>query len=280
MAQLHIGLLARQRTRNNVRSALERLPDGLDDVYDAVIDRIKSQSSDDTSLALKILSWITYAKVPLGAAVLQHAVVVTENIRDISDDDLIDVEDLVSVCAGIVTVDRESGIIRLIHYTTQKYLQNYLQRQLPTTDANIAMTCLVYLGFDIFGNSCQSKSALEQRLKKYKFYSYAAQYWGEHTRGGLENDDSIQAAVIETFFQTSGKLESMNQVRVCLKFPWRSLPKSTGRTLLHVIAEDGLSMLLKEREYMYKRFLTEFNIQDQPYENRKVANGHHTSKGF
>lgn len=251
MAQLYIGLLSRQRTRNNIRSALEQLPDGLNDVYDAVMDRIKSQSSNDADLALKILSWITYAKMPLEAVVLQHAVVITENIMEIDDDDLIDIEDLVSICAGIVTVDRESGIIRLIHYTTQKYLQNYLQCQLPAANANIAMTCLVYLGFDIFDYSCQSESALKQRLMKYKFYSYAAQYWGEHTRGDPENDDSIQTAIIETFFQTSGKLESMNQIRVFLKSRFR---RATGRTLLHVIAEDGLLMLLKEREYMYQSF--------------------------
>src|SRR5436190_23841759 len=104
LAQLHIGLLARQRTRNDVRSALKQLPDGLNDMYDAVMNRIGNQSSNDATLALKILSWITYAKAPLESTVLQHAVAVTKNTNDIGDDDLIAVEELVSVCAGIVTI--------------------------------------------------------------------------------------------------------------------------------------------------------------------------------
>jgi len=30
---------------------------------------------------------------------------------------------LVDVCAGIVRVDEESGVVHLIHYTTQKYFE-------------------------------------------------------------------------------------------------------------------------------------------------------------
>lgn len=240
MAQLHIGLLARQRTRNDVRSALEQLPDRLNDVYDAVMDRIKSQSSDDSSLALKILSWITYAKAPLKSTVLQHAVAVAENTKDISDDDLIDVEDLVSVCAGIVTVDRESGIIRLVHYTTQKYLQNYLQSQLPTVNINIAVTCLVYLGFDAFNYPCQNKSELEERLKKYKLYSYAARYLGEHTRGDME--ERIKNRFFETF-QSQGKRDSIDQTIIYCSELWHPFKERTNRSLLHIVSEIGLSTI-------------------------------------
>ena len=30
---------------------------------------------------------------------------------------------MVSVCAGLVTVDEESDIIRLVHYTTQEFFE-------------------------------------------------------------------------------------------------------------------------------------------------------------
>ena len=204
MAPLHIGPLARQRTRNDVRSALEQLPDGLIDVYDVVMNRIRSQSSDDANLALKILSWITYAKAPLKSTVRQHAVAVTENIRDISDDDLIDIEDLVSVCAGIVTVAE----VVLYAWSTivLNNLQSYLQSQLPTANVDISMTCLVYLGFDVFNNPCQKKSELKERLTKYKLYSYAAQYLGEHACGDTE--DHIKNRFFETF-QIQGKRDSV-----------------------------------------------------------------------
>ena len=86
-------------------------------------------------------------------------------------------------------------------------------------------------------------------MQNYKLLSYAAVYWGYHIRGDLEKDNSFQTMVVKTFLQTPGKLESMNQIRLYLKFRWRRT--STGGTLLHVIAEDGLLMLLK---YMYEIF--------------------------
>ena len=240
MAQLHIGLLARQRTRNNVLSALEKLPDGLNDVYDAVMNRIRSQSTDDASLALKILSWITYAKVPLKSTVLQHAVAVTEYTKDISDDDLIDVEDLVSVCVGIVTVDSESGIIRLVHYTTQTYLQSYLQSQFPTANVDIAMTCLVYLGFDVFNNPCRNKTELEERLTKYNLYTYAALYLGEHACGDTERH--IMNRFFETF-QTQGKRDSVGQTVIYYSAWWHPFVRRTNRLLLHIVSGIGLSTI-------------------------------------
>ena len=35
---------------------------------------------------------------------------------------------LVSVCAGLVTIDRESNIIRLVHYTTEEFFERIQAR--------------------------------------------------------------------------------------------------------------------------------------------------------
>ena len=41
----------------------------------------------------------------------------------LDEENLPEIEDMVSVCAGLVTIDEESNIIRLVHYTTQEYFE-------------------------------------------------------------------------------------------------------------------------------------------------------------
>src|SRR5579859_4802100 len=143
-------MLSEQRTQNAVRAALENLPSGLDNTYKDVMERISKQGKADVDLALKVLSWITYAKVPLEAKALQHAVAIKPGMTTLDDGDLTDEDDLISVCAGIVTIDRESGIVRLVHYTTQKYLEKHFMEQ----KVEVARGCLTYLGLDVFRGPC------------------------------------------------------------------------------------------------------------------------------
>jgi hypothetical protein len=55
---------------------------------------------------------------------------------ELDEDNLPQIEDMVSVCAGLVTVDEESGIIRLVHYTTQEYFQRTQKIWFPDAENN------------------------------------------------------------------------------------------------------------------------------------------------
>jgi hypothetical protein len=72
------------------------------------------------------------------------------------DEDKVDLEnvltpeDLVSVCAGLVTVDQESAVIRLVHYTTQEYFERTGDAWNPGGRLHVATTCLTYLSFSTF----------------------------------------------------------------------------------------------------------------------------------
>jgi ankyrin repeat protein len=189
MAQLHVGLISKKRTRRDIISSLEELPEELDGVYDDIMSRIRSQERDDVKLATRILEWITFAKEPLKDIMIQHAVATVSKGTDIEDDDLILVDELISTCAGMVTLDRESGIIRLVHYTTQKYLES----KLPEAQYNIATTCLTYLGLSLFRNT----PGIGRTFKKYPLCSYALRNWIAHSRGVAE--DSFTTAVLGTF---------------------------------------------------------------------------------
>ena len=92
-------------------------------------------------------------------------------------------EDVISVCAGLVTIDEESSIIRLVHYTTQEYFERVCLEWNPGAQEEIAIACLTYLSFDTFrSGSCTGDEAFKQRLTKNPFFNYLAHYWGGHVR--------------------------------------------------------------------------------------------------
>jgi hypothetical protein len=173
----------------------------LEETYQAALDRIEN---DD--IGMRTLKWVTYAKRHLKSTELQHALAVEPTTRDIEEDDLIEVSDLVSRCAGLVILDSESGIFRLVHYTTQTFLQDRLKAD---GNAEIAITCLRYLSFPGFSNSFPNRLSMDSCLEKYKLGRYAARSWFEHLRGISENE--FHSRILETF-GTQGTRDSVFQI--------------------------------------------------------------------
>jgi hypothetical protein len=118
----------------------------LGKAYDDAMKRI-TQEPCSRDLAVQVLSWITCAKRPLTTTELQHALTVEPGDSELGEDDLLEVDGMVAVCADLVTVDEESGIIRLVHFTTQEYFQKTQARWFPTAEQEISMTCITYLSF-------------------------------------------------------------------------------------------------------------------------------------
>jgi hypothetical protein len=100
--------------RREVRKALESLPQMLDDTYKEAMERIEAQCGDDRNLAERVLSWITYAFRPLSLQELRYALGTMRGMTEVTDDDLDDQDVLISVCGGLVIVDEESSIVRLV----------------------------------------------------------------------------------------------------------------------------------------------------------------------
>lgn len=87
------------------------------------MDRIEGQLQDQEELAKQVLSWITCAKRLLTILELQHALAIEIGDSKLDEENLLQIEDMVSVCAGLVTIDEESSIIRLVYYITQEYFE-------------------------------------------------------------------------------------------------------------------------------------------------------------
>jgi ankyrin repeat protein len=160
------------------------------------MERINGQVKDQEDLARQVLLWITCAHRPLATTELQHALGVEVGEPRLDKDNLPEIEDMVSVCAGLVTVDEESGIIRLVHYTTQEYFERTQKQWFPNAEDNIAAICVTYLSFHTFeygvfpvsleailpkyDRSRKRKNQAKNYSEKYPFLSYAANYWTTH----------------------------------------------------------------------------------------------------
>jgi ankyrin repeat protein len=210
------------------------------------MERIIGQVKDQEELAKQVLSWITCAKRPLTTTELQHALAVEIGESQLDKDNLPEVKDIVSVCAGLVTVDEESGIIRLVHYTTQEYFDRTQGKWFPNVQTNITATCVAYLSFDVFEcGICQNDKEFEQRLQIHRLYDYAAHNWGYHAR---EASTSCQDGVMK-FLQKQAQVEASSQALMAVN-DWpehtqysQQVPKQM--TGLHLAAYLGVEIVVR-----------------------------------
>jgi ankyrin repeat protein len=248
LARLYVDALLDKRTKSRVQSTLETLSSGsqtLEKAYEDAIKRLESQLSDDAALAREVISWIVYAERALTTTELRHALAVQLGGTSLDSDNMLDTEDIVSVCAGLVTVDKKSNIIRLVHYTAQEYFERTRGVWSPHGHLDITRTCLTYLSFDVFrSGNCSNVTEYKHRIHTYPFLEYAARYWGKHAT-------SIQEATFDLVYATlSGEslLSSMSQVLdVSESRRWNASQRyPTTRNILHMLAYFGLHILAEK----------------------------------
>jgi hypothetical protein len=118
LAVLHVKFLKDQPNEHHILRALDKFPDGLDETYDAAIERIRSHPvHENVEISLRTLKWVTFARRPLLDLELLHALTVKDNSKDLEKSDLQKIEKVITLCAGLVVLDQE-GVVRLVHETT------------------------------------------------------------------------------------------------------------------------------------------------------------------
>ena len=188
--------LATKKDPNAIRKALKTLPEGLHGTYDEVMRRIESQNDDDKQLARRVLFWIFYALRPLTLGELQHALAVEPGELELDEGNIIDGELLASPCAGLVVADRESNIVRLVHYTTQEYLEQNPPDWFSTVQTEIARTCLTYLSFSTFAQGpCTSIESFDDRVEKHAFLHYGTGNLITHLQSLQKLEDSVSELI-------------------------------------------------------------------------------------
>jgi ankyrin repeat protein len=257
LARLYVDALLDKRTKSRVLSTLDTLSNeshSLENAYEDAISRLKNQLPEDAALAIRVITWVVYAKRALTIAELRHALAVELEETVFDSDNLLDTEDIISVCAGLVTIDKESNIIRLVHYTTQEYFDRTRSIWSPYGNLDITRTCLTYLSFDVFrSGNCLTFTAFKHRMATYPFMSYATRYWGKHASSIQE---SVPFHLVCTTLLDQGRLSSMAQVLdlaewfdsmlQTLSTPEYFDSHASRTNVLHVLAHFGLDILAEK----------------------------------
>jgi len=176
--------------------------------YDQTMKRINGQKRCLQELAMKVLSWITCARRPLTTLELQHALAIQDGDVELDEENLPDIEQMVSICAGLVTVDQEFNIIHLVHYTAQEYFERTHTSWFPHAHTDIGKACVTYISFNNFETGyCRTDEEFGTRLDLNPLYDYAARNWGHHVRGNSMERDQL----VFNFLKCEPKVIASNQ---------------------------------------------------------------------
>lgn len=234
--------LQSKSTSKAVRQTLRTLPKDLDSTYEEALRRIEDQSDDDKELAHRILQWISFAMRPLELDELQCALAVEPELQELDEDNIIDVDLLTSVCAGLVVVDQESQIIRLVHFSTQEYFKRVRNTRFPTAQQHIGQTCLSYLCFDEFGSGPYiDEPSAHHRIYTHHLLAYASEFWGDHVRGSVEIE--LEAEILAFLGKASNVSSSLQVMHSNPHKNWVSgetMKFQRNVTMLQLAAHFGL----------------------------------------
>lgn len=259
-----------------IKKALEILPKGsnaLDLAYDGAMQRIENQMEGFKLLAKQLLGWLTYSERLMTVKEVQHALAIEPGTPEFDEDNLGDIEEVLGFCAGLIIVDEETQIIRLVHYTTQEYFRRNGDRVLACAKQDIAIGCLTYLlyenfkdgwanevGQEDFAEGNRAEDALrnreedytgpvEARLQKYPFLEYAATYWQTHAR--LCKQPNVKNLML-SFVKDDCRVSSASQVLLVLESQYNIVRDMNGTmsrsplSAMHIIAYFGYEGMISE----------------------------------
>jgi len=186
LASLNIDGILQESTVYRRRERLSKIADGLGlgDVYDATIDRIKAQGGDKSRLGIGALMWISHAERPLRQNDLCRALAIELGSRDFNADNIPSIKTLIGCCQGLITVDKKSSTVRLVHFTLKEYLSAHPDI-FSSPHSTIAEICLTYLNSQQVKALSPSASGGPYYLEP--FLQYCSLYWGAHARRELSD---------------------------------------------------------------------------------------------
>jgi len=245
LASLQLDFIFNERYFEGREKALASslFPKTPEDVYTAMLQRIKGGDKFSSEVPFRALSWIFHSKRPLHFDELCEAISIEpSNKFDRSSLKTITAEKLISRCESFVKYEEVNDEFRFFHETANDHLKKIMKGQInPDIKPNllsatdIAITCSACLDFAEINDPCVDTTAARAKLvQNYKFTRYAAMFWADHVR-------EVEAEVVDTpyalnFLIDDNKRNSM--LRIALGDGY-----AEGETVLHVAARNGLAIL-------------------------------------
>ncbi|KAL6892133.1 ankyrin [Trichoderma evansii] len=226
LARLHMDDLSRCCTLKSIREALKRLPTNVAGAFQASFHQItKKNEQFDLDLAKHALTWIVHAKMSLSVDQILESFAIQYSKGKHYRDSRPTTERLISAVAGLVVVDTDKNIVRLVHESAKDQLQkkNILHEN---ADLIIIKTCL----------ACLLRATDDTGVDEQKtLLSYAANYWTSHLGPKYQDTDEEADKFIKEFLNDSTKL-----TRAFNLIPDTLGSGLTGMTGLHAAVYFGL----------------------------------------
>ena len=195
-AKLHVDALSTKGNVKTLKEALRNLPTTLDELYDEAVQRIDFQNQDDKLLALKALRWVAYTYRPLRFRMLQQALAIEVGQVDFDEDSMDPIGLIIDICAGLLIADSENKVVRLVHYTTQSYLDSLLTSRFQDAHSFIASDCITYMSYDTLQSEDPTRPAWTtseySRESMYPFWIYASTFWAAHAMARQSSEMKAQ----------------------------------------------------------------------------------------
>ena len=161
MASLQLDLILNSRSMGEIQKSLETLPTTLDRYYDLAWERINGHHDPrDSEYAKAALTWVVHAAKPLSSSELRHGVAAALNNRNDIENNLIDEEDIISLCVGLLTASRAvCGNIYFGHFSAVEYFHQRQAEFFPSADDTLTRACTRYLEYWL-----ETRPAFEESL--------------------------------------------------------------------------------------------------------------------
>ncbi len=177
--QCQVDWLSVPRTANDVRAALKRLPESIEETYSAMLSRIPDI---DRFIAREALIWLNYAIMPLDLDELCEVVALKDGCDVLDEyDRLQDLFLLPDTCLGLITYNVSTRYVTSAHFSVKEYLTSprrkadnpfyYVEQRSAHTD--LASKCLAYLSFPEFKTGACDSETLEERFGDWPLLQYA-----------------------------------------------------------------------------------------------------------
>ncbi|KAJ7249840.1 ankyrin repeat-containing domain protein [Mycena rebaudengoi] len=210
LAKLHLDSILTKHTVKAIRLVLQNLPEDLEHTYNEAMDRIEAQSKEDKAIAQLALTWVANAKRPLSVAELLEAIAIEPNTKSLDREGVVEMVVVLSVCAGLVIVDQD-GTVRLIHYTTQNYLDGVQASKFPFAQRDIAQACLTYVLYDNFAPLPENREELETLEQDHALLDYSFRHSLIHAAG--KSEAMLQHLIMEFLGQASRWAEFWGSIK-------------------------------------------------------------------
>ncbi|KAL9471607.1 hypothetical protein ACSS6W_009548 [Trichoderma asperelloides] len=182
----------------DMEKIITQSPSDLTALYEDIMTQIMRSENE---IQQKLLAWVVYGQQALTLPELQEALSVQHDSSSVESTKKHMIRLTEYVVTSVAILEISFGKVYLIHQSAKEFL--LLNGHLAATEfcrilrpsAYLGRICMVYLCFSEFKSGpCCDRAELDQRIRQYPFFRYAARNWHRHIQA--EDDISGFANII------------------------------------------------------------------------------------